>query len=182
MSRWIPAAAIAAFVIGAPTAYAQGAAKDTRSQRDTFPAGIIEGRVLDDSKTPVIGAMVSVVGRTTAAATTDRDGRYALRELPYGPYVLSVHSRGYFKSRGRTVQLTTGTVAVPEIQIARARKTPESPAPVAEALVAPPPDTQLAAFGPGGDPRSFLPVPATDETDAESTGKSDRAEEGETAW
>ena len=28
---------------------------------------------------PVVGAMVSVVGRTTAAATTDRDGRYALK-------------------------------------------------------------------------------------------------------
>ena len=61
--------------------------------------------------------MVSVVGRTTAAAATDRDGRYALRELPYGPYILSVHSRGYFKSRGRTIQLTASKVSVPEIQI-----------------------------------------------------------------
>src|SRR5687767_15499130 len=94
MSRWIPAAAIAAFVVGAATASAQGPANDTRSQRNTFPAGIIEGRVLDDSKAPVVGAMVSVVGRTTAAATTDREGRYSLRELPYGPYILSVHSRG----------------------------------------------------------------------------------------
>jgi hypothetical protein len=35
-----------------------------------------------------------VVGRATAAATTDRNGQYTLRELPYGPYILSVHSRG----------------------------------------------------------------------------------------
>ena len=102
MIRWIPAAAIATFVLGAPVAYAQGPAKETRSSRSAFPAGIIEGRVLDGSNTPVVGAMVSVVGRTTAAAATDRDGRYTLRELPYGPYILSVHSRGYFKSRGRT--------------------------------------------------------------------------------
>ena len=70
--------------------------------------------------------MVSVVGRTTAAATTDRDGRYSLRALPYGPYILSVHSRGYFKSRGRTVQLTTSKVSIPEIQLqlASARKVP----------------------------------------------------------
>ena len=68
--------------------------------------------------------MVSVVGRTTAAATTDRDGRYSLRELPFGPYILSVHSRGYWKSRGRTIQLTTAKFSVPEIQLqlASARK------------------------------------------------------------
>ena len=33
---------------------------------------------------PVAGAMVSVMGRATTAATTDRDGRYALKALPYG--------------------------------------------------------------------------------------------------
>ena len=93
--------------------------------------------------------MVSVVGRTTAAATTDRDGRYTLRELPYGPYILSVHSRGYFKSRGRTVQLTTSKVSIPEIQLqlASARKVPASVVgsrwqtrPAVQA-------TQLAGFG-----------------------------------
>lgn len=178
MTRWISAAALAAVVFGAPLAYGQ-TPKESRS-RTAFPSGSIEGRVLDDNLRPVAGAMVSVVGRTTAAATTDRDGRYALRELPYGPYVLSVHSRGYFKSRGRTVQLTTGTVAVPEIQIARARKTPESPAPVAEAAVAP--ATQLAAFGAGADPRSVLPVPATTESDADPASEPDAADQGETSW
>ena len=177
MTRWIPAAALAAVVFAAPLAYGQ-TAKESRS-RTTFPSGSIEGRVLDDSMRPVAGAMVSVVGRTTAAATTDRDGRYALRELPYGPYVLSVHSRGYFKSRGRTVQLTTGTIAVPEIQIARARKTPEAPAPVAEAPVAPEPATQLAAFGAAAVPQSVVPAAAIEtETDTES----ESAENGETAW
>ena len=77
--------------------------------------------MLDDGNSPVAGAMVSVVGRTTAAATTDRDGRYTLRELPYGPYILSVHSRGYFKSRGRTVQLTSAKISIPEIQLQLAR-------------------------------------------------------------
>ena len=119
MTRWIPAAAIAAFVLGAPAAYAQ-ALEGRPLQPQRFPAGSIEGRVLDDSNSPVVGAMVSVVGRTTAAATTDRDGRYTLRELPYGPYILSVHSRGYFKSRGRTVQLTTSKISIPEIQLQRA--------------------------------------------------------------
>ena len=135
MTQWIPAAAIALFVLGAQAAYAQ-ALKASGSGQTAFPAGSIEGRVLDDGQKPVVGAMVSVVGRTTAAATTDREGRYTLSELPFGPYILSVHSRGYCKSRGRTIQLTTEKFAVPEIQIARSSKTPvihAAPAPEASA-------------------------------------------------
>src|SRR5688572_29410608 len=148
MIRWIPAAALAAFTLGAPALYAQAPAKDLPSARSAFPNGSIEGRVLTDSNTPVVGAMVSVVGRTTAAATTDRDGRYTLRDLPFGPYILSVHSRGYFKSRGRTVQLTTAQISIHEIQLrlASARKMPVAMAdPVAEATVVQ--TTQLAGFG-----------------------------------
>src|SRR5918993_4065645 len=164
MSRWIPAAAIATFVLGAVPAYPQAPANDARANRSAFPAGSIEGRVLDDSQIPVVGAMVSVVGRTTAAATTDRDGRYALRELPYGPYILSVHSRGYFKSRGRTVQLTTSKVSIPEIQLqlASARKMPVAMAdPVAEATVVQ--TTQLVGFG----AQASEPAKGTSATNAE---------------
>ncbi len=127
MARWFPAAAIAILVVGAPSAYPQ-TPSGGRSSRSAFPAGSIEGRVLDDRQSPIPGAMVSVVGRVTAAATTDRNGRYTLRELPYGPYILSVHSRGYYRSRGRTVQLTSTMVSIPEIQLARASapKTPEA--------------------------------------------------------
>ena len=78
--------------------------------------------------------------RPTATADT------RLRELPYGPYILSVHSRGYYKSRGRTVQLTTAKISIPEIQLSRetAQKVPvvES-VPVA---VAPAVQTRLAGF------------------------------------
>ena len=186
MSRWIPAAAIAAFVVGAATASAQGPANDTRSQRNTFPAGIIEGRVLDDSKAPVVGAMVSVVGRTTAAATTDRDGRYSLRELPYGPYILSVHSRGYFKSRGRTVQLTTSKVSIPEIQLqlARAKNAPVAAvAPVAEVTTAQ--ATQLAGFGLDAAQAERTHATATTAVESPASEEEKQAEDteyGETAW
>jgi hypothetical protein len=175
MIRWIPAAALAAFVLGAPAAYGQVPAKEPGVNRGTFPAGSIEGRVLDDSKRPVPGAMVSVVGRTTAAATTDRDGRYALRALPYGPYILSVHSRGYFKSRGRTVQLTTSRISIPEIQLARAQKT-VTDTPVAQA--APVQATQLAGFGLEASQPAATTAP-------QSTGPApdeDEAGQGETAW
>jgi hypothetical protein len=184
MTRWIPAAAIAALVFGAPAAYAQapnpgGRALHVKSDRG-FPAGSIEGRVLDDTRTPVVGAMVSVVGRTTAAATTDREGRYTLRELPYGPYILSVHSRGYFKSRGRTVQITASKVAIPEIQLARARKDAGlTPASVETA----PPQTQLAGFG--VEPASAVEtavVPANAVQSESEAAEAEAAEYGETAW
>ena len=184
MVRWIPAAAIAALVVSAPAAYAQVQAKDTRSNRSTFPAGSIEGRVLDNSNGPVAGAMVSVVGRTTAAATTDRDGRYTLRELPYGPYILSVHSRGYFKSRGRTVQLTSSKISIPEIQLqaAGARKAPAALAqPVAEAT--PSQVTQLAGFGlEASQPAPGDVVEATTVVPAPKVPEEGTTEDGETAW
>ena len=170
---------MAALVVGASSAYAQGAAKDSRSPRNTFPAGIIEGRVLDDSNTPVVGAMVSVVGRATAAATTDRDGRYSLRELPYGPYILSVHSRGYFKSRGRTVQLTTSKVSIPEIQLSRAQRVRSDPRRGAAEPTATP--TQLAGFGldaaqpEGTRAADSAAVPA-------QPSEEEAAERTETAW
>jgi hypothetical protein len=182
MIRGIPAAAIAALVLGGPALYAQAPATESRSARTAFPAGSIEGRVLTDSNTPVAGAMVSVVGRTTAAATTDREGRYTLRDLPYGPYILSVHSRGYFKSRGRTVQLTTAKISIPEIQLqlASARKTPVAMAdPVAEATVVQ--TTQLAGFG----LQASQPAKAAETTAAAqpaSVASDEATEQSETAW
>ena len=159
----------------ASAAYAQGSSTDARLRRSAFPAGTIEGRVLDDRQSPVSGAMVSVVGRTTAAATTDRSGRYTLRELPYGPYILSVHSRGFYRLRGRTVQLVAGKVAVPEIQLARARKESDAGEPAAVAVQATQ-VTQLAGFGVEADtPEPALPMPKGETTEAVS-------EDGETAW
>jgi hypothetical protein len=183
MIRWIPAAAIVALVLGAPVAYAQAPAKDARA-RTTFPAGSIEGRVLDNSNRPVVGAMVSVVGRTTAAAATDRDGRYSLRELPYGPYILSVHSRGFFKSRGRTIQLTTSTVSIPEIQL-KAARAEIAPVAVTEPLadVSAVQVTQLAGFGLGASQQEADNVTDTAAVQSPSRATEDETtEQGETAW
>jgi hypothetical protein len=174
MTRWFPSAVTAVLVLGGGAVHAQSPSTEARSARDAFPAGSIEGRVLDERQNPVPGAMVSVIGRTTTAATTDRTGRYALRDLPYGPYILSVHSRGFFRSHGRTVQVTTPKVAVPEIQLARAR------APVAPLASAAPvsvePATQLAGFGveAGAQPAAL----ETEEADADGA----EADTGETAW
>jgi hypothetical protein len=171
MTRYVPAAAILMFVLGAAGMYAQPSyAQSTRVAGGGFPAGSIEGRVLDDAQVPVAGAMVSVVGRTTAVATTGRDGRFTLRELPFGPYVLSVHSRGYWQSRGRTIQVTSKTISLAEIQLARAvasRPPTPRPASVASSQVAVRP--QLAGFG------LDAPSPPAVANSADSTGTAPQA-------
>jgi TonB dependent receptor len=125
--------------------------------------------------------MVSVVGRATAAATTDRNGRYSLRELPYGPYILSVHSRGYYRSPGRTIQLTTTKVSIPEIQLARATIQKE-PAPVVQT-------THLAGFNldpPAPLARADVVRSPASAGDADRSNDDDEETEnretGETAW
>ena len=178
MTRWFPSAAIAAVVFAAQAVYAQPPLKDRSSARDNFPAGAIQGRILDAEQHPIAGAMVSVVGRTTAAATTDRDGRYSLRALPFGPYILSVHSRGYYRSRGRTIQLTSPNVSLPEIQLARANgEKPFVPASVSAASVVAQP-TQLAGFGmTAGIPP--VPTAGVEPVDVEQV---DDGDGGEVAW
>ncbi len=181
MTRFVPAAAIVMLLIGATGLYAQS---NARPARNGFPAGTIEGRVLDTKQTPVSGAMVSVVGRATAVATTDRDGRYVLRELPFGPYVLSVHSRGYWQSRGRTIQVTTSKVSVPEIQLARVTsdRTSVVTADAAPTVAAIPP-TQLAGFGIDAATPSVKPVVESPAAPAEAKSDPPTTEsEGETAW
>ena len=170
MSRFFPAAALALLAVNLPAAYAQTA---PRSQHNAFPAGVIEGRVLDAEQTPVAGAMVSVVGRAVAVATTDRDGCYTLKDLPFGPYILSVRSRGYWQSRGRTVQLSAAKISAPAIQLERASASKAQAAPRPD-LAAP----QLAAFGLLDGPTLAVAASVPDGSD-----QAGDAEDGsETAW
>jgi hypothetical protein len=181
MTRWFPSAALALIVLGAQAAYAQSPLKDRSPARDDFPAGAIHGRILDAEQRPIAGAMVSVVGRTTAAATTDHDGRYTLRSLPFGPYILSVHSRGFFRSRGRTIQLTSERVSLPEIQLARANgeKAAAAAPPASPASAVQP--TQLAGFGMDTSVRA-VPTSGDDVEDDAEAERVDDGDGGEVGW
>src|SRR5262245_51315632 len=55
-------------------------------------SGSISGIVQDDRGQPVAGATVSALGTTSAFAVTDRSGRFDLRTLSPGPYLLRAHS------------------------------------------------------------------------------------------
>jgi len=67
--------------------------------------GSILGTVQDEKGAPVSGAMVSALGATSAFAVTDRAGRFELRPLSPGPYVVRAHSTGFMASRGQIVDV-----------------------------------------------------------------------------
>ena len=68
-------------------------------------AGSIEGSVLDEKGVPVAGAMISALGATTAFAVSDRSGRFELRTLSPGPYLVRAHLTGFVASRGQVIDV-----------------------------------------------------------------------------
>src|SRR5260370_27180479 len=72
-----------------------------------FSSGAIHGVVRDETGAPVAGATVSVVGPTTSVAVTDRDGRFELRTLSPGPYLVHAHLSGYVAPRAPVIQVSS---------------------------------------------------------------------------
>jgi len=67
--------------------------------------GAIHGTVQDEKGLPVPGAMVSALGASSAFAVTDRSGRFELRTLSPGPYIVRAHSTGFVASRAQVVHV-----------------------------------------------------------------------------
>ena len=75
--------------------------------------GAIDGVVQDEKGIPVAGAMVSALGATTAFATTDRAGRFELRTLSPGPYLVRAHLSGYVASRAQIIEVRASSRTSP---------------------------------------------------------------------
>jgi hypothetical protein len=71
----------------------------------SLAAGSIQGTVQDEAGSPVPGAMVSALGATTAFAVSDRIGRFEMRTLSPGPYLVRAHLSGFVASRGQVVDV-----------------------------------------------------------------------------
>ena len=67
--------------------------------------GLIEGVVTDELGTPLDGAVVSALGNTTAFAVSDKTGRYTLKQLPPGPYIVRAHLAGFLAARSTMVNV-----------------------------------------------------------------------------
>jgi hypothetical protein len=132
----------------------------------TLASGSIQGVVQDETGVPVAGAMVSALGVTTAFATTDRGGRFELRTLSPGPYLLRAHLSGYLASRGQIVQVRPSGRASSSIALRRANSASSYPVLAAGAGLTAEPAPEPSA------------VPAAIEA-ASSSGTDDH---GETSW
>lgn len=90
--------------------------------------GELHGVIEDDKGRPLVGAVVSAVGSATSFAVSDRDGRFAFRNLTSGAYLLRAHLQGYQPARGRLVQVTPGSRSPHTLSLARSSDAAEPPA------------------------------------------------------
>ena len=63
--------------------------------------GSIHGIVQDEKGLPVAGAMVSALGTSSTFAVTNRGGRFELRTLSPGPYIVRATQPGSWHHGGR---------------------------------------------------------------------------------
>jgi hypothetical protein len=108
------------------------------------PQADLHGVVIDEGGGPLAGAVVSALGSTTAFAVSDPEGRFALRDLPFGPYLVRAHLQGYLPARGRIIQVNRATHSVSTIALTR-RGDADGPPQVLAAGVGP----ADATVGPG---------------------------------
>lgn len=97
----------------------------------------LTGIVVDADGQPLKGAVVSALGSASAYALSDRDGRFVLRNLPAGPYVLRAHLHGYAPARGRVVQLSSAPRGLLSITLQKRVASPDDPPQVLAAGVGP---------------------------------------------
>jgi len=154
-SRWIAAAVgvLGVFCTAGP-AWAQLVASSVRVA--ALASGTIRGQVQDEAGLPVAGVLVSALGSATAVDVTDRTGRYELRSLPPGPYLVRARLSGFIAPRGQVVQVLPSGNAVSPIALRRV---------TSSSIVAPP--LVPAGVGPIASPETpaqpdAAPAPAAD--------------------
>jgi len=175
-SRWIAAAV---GVLGVFCASVPATAQHASSVRvAALASGAIRGHVQDEAGLPVAGVLVSAVGSTSAVDVTDRTGRFELRALPPGPYLVRARLSGFIAPRGELVQVQPSGNVLSSIALRHVSApsiVPVLPADVGAAgLVAP--------FA--GEPNVESQPAAADPTAAAAGGQDKKSTDGgdELAW
>ena len=111
----------------APNRPAAPPTRSTRASSNTpvmltasVQSGWIEGLVTDDRDRPIAGAAVTAQGRDLLIIETDRVGRFELRGIPAGTYLLRVQGRGFAASRREFVQVVPSRGTHFDVQLQRA--------------------------------------------------------------
>jgi|RhiMetdeSRZDD1v2_1073273.scaffolds.fasta_scaffold38572_4 TonB-dependent receptor-like protein/carboxypeptidase family protein len=169
-SRVIAFAAVGVLgVLCAAPAIAQGVPQvQAVTHLASLAPGAIQGIVQDEKGAPVVGAMVSALGSSTAFAMTDRGGRFEMRTLSPGPYLIRAHLAGFIASRGQLVDVRPSTRVSSSIALRRVGT-----------LATSSPSYPILAAGVGGGLQESGEQPA-DTTEAGSATVDD--DHGEVAW
>lgn len=161
---WSAVGSLVLLCASAATARAQSATQPV-THLVSFAPGSIHGTVQDETGAPVPGAMVSALGSTTAFAVTDRSGRFDLRTLSPGPYLLRAHLSGFVTSRGQLVDVRPSARVASAIAL---RHVGTASTPVL-----------TAGMGPAPEPAA---PPTTDVDPASSPSNATDHDHGELAW
>ena len=153
-----------------------------RAVRHEVKIYAVGGVVRDERGAPISGAMVSALGTRTAVAVTDQGGRFEIRTLSPGPYLVRAHVSGFVGSRGQVVEVRASTRTTSSIALRRANAvttpaTPTASVPVLAAGVGP---VAVEVIGSQAstiaDPAPVAPV------DSASPVEPEDSDHGETAW
>lgn len=124
-TRLVASAALGALIVfGAPSvSAAQGFSRlpaQPAPRLASFPPGSIQGIVLDEDGRPIANVIVTAVGPGTIADVADSNGRFELRSLPPGPYLVRAHLPGYASPAAQTIQVRSGARAASSLLLRRA--------------------------------------------------------------
>jgi hypothetical protein len=101
------------------------------SRTAAVPSAELSGLVNDRNGRPLAGAVVSAVGSESAFAVSDAEGRFTLRTLPPGPYLVRAHLQGYLPARPRLMQIGTSLRGGFTITMVKRSESTDAPAVVA---------------------------------------------------
>ena len=135
-------------------------------------AGAIEGQITTDRGMPVQGAVVSVIGATTHFGVTDGSGRFVVRSVPAGVYMVRAHRSGYAPSTRLAVDVRSNARSLYSVTLRK------SGTEVGTGGSVPPAELLLAGVS-GADVPEIVAVPR-DETAPPS--KIDDDDHSERAW
>ena len=127
--------------------------------------GSLQGVVHDEKGFPVSGAVVSALGATTAIAVTDRIGRFEMRTLSPGPYLIRAHLAGFVAPRAQVIEVHSSTRASSAIAMRHALTS-------ADPILG-------AGVGTAGVASTDPSAPAAGATSSDATSSDDHSE---TAW
>src|SRR5688572_10040666 len=124
LTRWCSVGVVACAAVS--PAYAQLARKPQLQAVSQVAAGLqgeLHGIVEDDKGQPLAGAVVSALGSATVFAVSGKDGRFAFRTLPAGPYLVRTHLQGYVPAPARVIQITANSRSAYTVALTRGEST-----------------------------------------------------------